>query len=104
LPHTRIRTRAWSKHNSLLSGFFESLSPEYSAIVQSDHGGDDRDHRTDSDENMTIPWMAMGQIIKKGYTIQFQMSLPDTAPTITRILGISPHRDWEGHVVDEIFQ
>jgi len=90
--------------DSLLSGFFESLPSEYSAIVHSDHGGHDRNHGTDSDEDMTIPWMAVGPNIKKGYTIQSQVSLLDTAPTIAKILELKPHHEWEGHVVDEIFQ
>ena len=90
--------------DTLLAGFFELLSPEYSTIVHSDHGGHDRDHGTDLDEDMLIPWMAAGPNIKNGYTIRSQISLLDTAPTIAAILGIQPPREWEGHRVDEIFQ
>jgi len=53
---------------------------------------------------MIIPWLAVGQNIKKGYTIQSRVSLLDTAPTIAKILEIQPHHEWEGHCVDEIFQ
>lgn len=88
----------------LLGGLFEALPPEYSVIVQSDHGGHDRDHGTERDEDMLIPWMADGPTIKRGYTIQSQITLLDTAPTITKILGIQAHPDWEGRSVDEIFQ
>ena len=88
----------------LLNGFFEALPSEYTAIVHSDHGGHDRNHGTDSDEDMTIPWMAVGPNIKKGYTIQSQVSLLDTAPTIAKILELQPHREWEGRVADEIFE
>ncbi len=90
--------------DSLLEDFFTILSDEYASIIHSDHGGHDRNHGTGSDEDMIIPWMAAGPNIKKGYTIQSQVSLLDTAPTITKILEISPHREWEGRVVDEIFQ
>ena len=89
--------------DSLLSGFFESLPSEYTSIVQSDHGGHDRNHGTDSDEDMIIPWMAVGPNIKKGYTIQSQVSLLDTAPTIAKLLGIQPHHEWEGKCMEEIF-
>jgi predicted AlkP superfamily pyrophosphatase or phosphodiesterase len=89
--------------DSLLGGFFASLSPEYTVIVHSDHGGHERSHGTDLDEDMIIPWMAVGPNIKKSYTIQSQITLLDTAPTITRILGIQSHPEWEGHSVDEIF-
>ncbi len=90
--------------DSLLGDFFGSLSSEYTAIVHSDHGGHDRNHGTDSDEDMTIPWMAVGPNIKKSYTIQAQVSLLDTAPTIAKLLELKPHHEWEGRCVEEIFQ
>jgi predicted AlkP superfamily pyrophosphatase or phosphodiesterase len=90
--------------DSLLGGFFDSLPTEYTSIVHSDHGGHDRNHGTDSDEDMTIPWMAVGPNIKKGYTIQAQVSLLDTAPTAAKILELKPHHEWEGNCVEEIFQ
>jgi predicted AlkP superfamily pyrophosphatase or phosphodiesterase len=90
--------------DSLLDGFFESLPSEYVSIVHSDHGGHARHHGTDSDEDMTIPWMAVGPNIKQGYTIQAQVSLLDSAPTITKILDIQPDREWEGKCVEEIFE
>jgi phosphopentomutase len=90
--------------DTLLAGLLSSLPSEYSAIAHSDHGGHDRDHGTDRDEDMFIPWIAAGPNIKKGYTIQSQISLLDTAPTIATILGIQPHHEWEGRSADEIFQ
>jgi predicted AlkP superfamily pyrophosphatase or phosphodiesterase len=90
--------------DSLLGQLFASLPLEYAVIVQSDHGGHDRDHGTDRDEDMLIPWIAAGPGIKKGYTIQSQVSLLDTAPTLARIMGIQAHHDWEGRSADEIFQ
>jgi hypothetical protein len=79
-----------------------SLPSDYTAIVHSDHGGHDRNHGTDLEEDMTIPWMAVGPAIKKGHTIQSQVSLLDTAPTIAKLLELKPHRDWEGKCVEEI--
>lgn len=90
--------------DSLLGGLFDSLPEEHTSIIHSDHGGHERSHGTDSDEDVTIPWMAIGPNIKKGYTIQSRVSLLDTAPTIARLLEIKPHHEWEGHVVEEIFQ
>ena len=89
--------------DKLLDGLFASLPPDYTLIVHSDHGGDDRNHGTDSPEDMTIPWMAVGPNIKKAYTIQSQVSLLDTAPTIAKLLEIQPHHEWEGNCVSEIF-
>lgn len=90
--------------DGLLGNFFSTLHDEYTTIIHSDHGGHDRNHGSDSDEDMLIPWMAVGLKIKKGYTIQGQVSLLDTAPTIAKLLGIQPHHEWEGKCVEEIFQ
>jgi len=93
------------KHiDSLLGNFFKSLSSEYTAILHSDHGGHNRTHGAEMDEDMFIPWMAIGPNIKKGYTIHSQVSLLDTAPTIAKILGVQCHPEWEGSSLDEIFQ
>lgn len=89
--------------DGLLNGFFDSLPAEYTTIVHSDHGGHERYHGTDMEEDMTIPWMAAGTGIKKGYTIQSQVSLLDTAPTIAKSLDLKPHQEWEGNCVEEIF-
>ena len=89
--------------DTLLLSLFEELPADYTAIIHSDHGGHDRSHGMDVPEDMTIPWMAFGPNIKKGYTIQTPVSLLDTAPTIAKIMGIQPHREWEGRCVDEIF-
>jgi predicted AlkP superfamily pyrophosphatase or phosphodiesterase len=88
--------------DSLLGGFFKSLPSDYASIIHSDHGGHDRNHGSDSPEDMTIPWIAVGPGIKKGYTIQSQISLLDTAPTIAKLLEIQPHPQWEGKYVEEI--
>jgi phosphopentomutase len=90
--------------DDLLRDFFDSLPSDYSTIIQSDHGGHERNHGIDSPEDMTIPWMAVGPNIKKGYAIQSQVSLLDTAPTIAKILGLQPHPEWEGRCLDEIFE
>jgi predicted AlkP superfamily pyrophosphatase or phosphodiesterase len=95
--------RQLERVDTLLHGFFASLPSEYTSIVHSDHGGHDRNHGSDTDEDMTIPWMVVGPNVKKGYTIQGPVSLLDTAPTVTRILEIKSHHEWEGKCVDEIF-
>jgi hypothetical protein len=52
---------------------------------------------------MNIPWIAAGPAVRAGHSIRRQVSIKDTAPTLTRILGIDAHPAWEGLVVDEIF-
>lgn len=89
--------------DGLLGKVLATLPNDYSVIVHSDHGGHDRDHGSDSPEDMTIPWIAAGPGIKAGYKIQGPVSLLDTAPTAARILGLQPHAQWEGQALEEIF-
>jgi len=80
------------------------LPAKTTVLVQSDHGGHDLGHGTDMPEDMTIPWMVAGPGIRRGYEIETSVSLLDTAPTLARVLGITPHPDWEGRCVEEIFE
>lgn len=89
--------------DGLLGRVLSALPPDYSVVVHADHGGHGRDHGTDLPEDMIVPWMAAGPGIRAGYTIPGPVSLLDTAPTLARILGVAPHPQWEGRVVEEIF-
>jgi predicted AlkP superfamily pyrophosphatase or phosphodiesterase len=89
--------------DGLLGNVLAALPPDYSIIVHADHGGHDRYHGTELPEDMTIPWLAAGPNIKAGHTIQSPVTLLDTAPTIARLLGLPPHPQWEGKVIEEIF-
>ena len=80
-----------------------ALPSDAVVVLQSDHGGHERNHGTDLPEDLTIPWMAAGPGIRPGYTIDAPVSLLDTAPTIARLLGLAPHHEWEGRCVEEIF-
>ena len=72
-------------------------------LVHADHGGHERNHGTDTPEDMTIPWMLAGPHIKAGYTVAGPVSLLDSAPTLAELLGIPAHREWEGRCVREAF-
>ena len=85
----------------LLGEVFEALPDDMVTILHSDHGGHDRSHGTDSLEDMTIPWMMMGQGVKQNYELSEGISLLDTAPTIAHVLGVNPPKVWEGQVVRE---
>lgn len=86
-----------------LGKLLAALPADTHIVLQSDHGGHDRTHGTEMPEDMLIPWMVAGPGIKSGVELQSPVSLLDTAPTIARLLGIKPHPQWEGRVVDEIF-
>jgi predicted AlkP superfamily pyrophosphatase or phosphodiesterase len=82
----------------------DQLPTDVTVLIESDHGGHDRIHGTDLPEDMTIPWMVSGPGIKKNYEITSPVSLLDTAPTLARILSLTPHPNWEGRCIEEIFE
>jgi predicted AlkP superfamily pyrophosphatase or phosphodiesterase len=86
-----------------LGRLLAALADDTHLIVQADHGGHERTHGTEAPEDMTIPWIAAGPSIRQGHELQTLVSLLDTAPTLARLLGLTPHRDWEGKCVDELF-
>ncbi len=86
-----------------LGKFLEALPDDATVLIQSDHGGHERTHGTASAEDMTIPWLVVGPHIRQGYQLESDVSLLDTAPTLARLLGITPHPQWEGRCVDEVF-
>ena len=73
----------------------ESVGDEYTVIVTADHGGHDRDHGTDLDEDMTIPVIFYGNDFEEGKELQ-NISILDIAPTIAEIMSIQIPREWEG--------
>jgi predicted AlkP superfamily pyrophosphatase or phosphodiesterase len=89
--------------DGLLGQVLSALPDDYAVIAQADHGGHERNHGTDRPEDMIIPWMAAGPGIRRGHAIAAPVSLLDTAPTLARLLAIAPHPEWEGRVVEEIF-
>ncbi len=86
-----------------LGRLLAGIGDEYTVLVQADHGGHDRSHGTEMDEDMNIPWIIAGPGIRQGHTISRPVSLIDTAPTLARVLGVPVAEDWEGTCVDEAF-
>jgi predicted AlkP superfamily pyrophosphatase or phosphodiesterase len=70
-------------------------------LVQSDHGGHDRSHGTDRDEDMLIPWILFGAGVCSGTELQGSVRIFDTCPTLAHLLGIQPAPEWEGRVITE---
>ena len=64
-------------------------------IVTADHGGHDRHHGTDLDEDMIIPAFFYGKEFEHGRILN-DLSILDIAPTIADIMGILPDEEWEG--------
>ncbi len=76
----------------------DAFGDEYSVIIVSDHGGHDRSHGSTLPEDMTIPFFFYGPTFAEGKEVE-GLSLLDIAPTIARLMGIDPEKEWEGHSV-----
>lgn len=76
----------------------EGIPAEYDVILTADHGGHERLHGTDRDVDMLIPIILNGPSFPAGQAFSGG-SINDIAPTIVHLLGISPAREWEGHVL-----
>jgi hypothetical protein len=92
-----------SRVDALVGRILDELPSGAHLLVQSDHGGLDRNHGTDLPENMTIPWILAGPSIRPGHALQSPVTLLDTAPTLARLLGLAPDPHWEGRCIDEAF-
>ena len=73
----------------------EETNGEYTVIVTADHGGHDRAHGSDMDEDMTIPMFFYGPQFLPGRVLS-GVSILDIAPTIADIIGVAPAKEWEG--------
>lgn len=89
--------------DSYVGQLYDALPADSVMLVQADHGGHDRSHGTAMPEDMQIPWILAGQGVRQGYTIQREVSLLDSAPTIARVLGVPLPREWEGTPIEEAF-
>ena len=78
-----------------LSKLYNALSDDYVIIVTADHGGHDRTHGTELDEDMIIPII----VLSKNEAPELDLtgaSIKDIAPTVVSLLGVFPSEDWEG--------
>ncbi|HWL54769.1 MAG TPA: alkaline phosphatase family protein [Chthoniobacteraceae bacterium] len=72
-------------------------------LVLSDHGGHDRTHGTEMDEDMTIPWILHGPGIRRGHELTGPVRIYDTCVTLAHVLGLPMSDQWEGRVIEEAF-
>ena len=79
----------------------DEVGDEYNVIVTADHGGHDRIHGTELEEDMTIPMFFIGPWFEAGKKLS-GISLLDIAPTIADIMGVPRAMEWEGKSVVEV--
>ena len=78
-----------------ISKLYNALGDDYVIIVTADHGGHDRTHGTELQEDMIIPIMVLSKNEKPAFDFT-NASIKDIAPTVVKLLGVSPDEEWEG--------
>ena len=68
---------------------------EWTVLITADHGGHERIHGTELDEDMTIPLFLLGSAFPAGKELS-DVTIMDIAPTITELLGVAASAQWEG--------
>lgn len=76
----------------------EAYGDEYAVIIMADHGGHDRSHGSTLPEDMTVPFFFYGAEFEGGKELS-GVTLLDIAPTIARVMGFEPDKEWEGKPV-----
>lgn len=92
---TETYLKSVNKAFNCIQMIHESLPEGYTLIVTADHGGHDRNHGSDMKEDMTIPVILNGNAFNKNKEIE-NVSIKDIAPTIAKLLGVTPAKEWEG--------
>lgn len=72
-----------------------ALGDDYVYIIIADHGGHDRTHGSDMNEDMLIPVIINGKNIKPG-VIDKNVNIMDIAPTVATLLNVAADEEWEG--------
>ena len=79
-----------------------NASDHYNIVLQSDHGGIDKNHMENIPEVMTVPWIAFGPGVKAKHKIKENVNILDTAPTLAALMDIPVHHTWLGQTITEI--
>ncbi len=70
-------------------------------LITADHGGHEKLHGTEMDEDMLVPWVLWGTGVARGHAIAGEVDLRDTCTTLAHLLGLPRSAEWEGKVVTE---
>ncbi|MBI5093597.1 MAG: alkaline phosphatase family protein [Candidatus Hydrogenedentes bacterium] len=103
------QVRAFGDEDNALDAVRDAISAARLAkdsvvILTADHGGHEKTHGTDSPEDMTIPWIAWGKGVKRGFSIAAPVTTYDTAATALWLLDVPIPAEWDGKPVTSAFK
>lgn len=73
-------------------------------LITADHGGHEKTHGENIPDDMTIPWIAWGKGVRRGFTITDPVTTFDTAATALWLLGVPLPADFDGRPVKQAFE
>jgi predicted AlkP superfamily pyrophosphatase or phosphodiesterase len=75
----------------------------YTLIVTADHGGQNKDHGSDDELDVHIPWIAWGRAVHPGALPPDSVQTVDTASTVLYLLGVDRPAAWAAKPVAPAF-
>jgi predicted AlkP superfamily pyrophosphatase or phosphodiesterase len=91
--------RAIENADGCVGRVLDVLPDDITVVLTSDHGGHERAHGSDADEDLTVPFVMRGPGIPAGRAISDAVRIIDVAPTIVSRLGLPAPQVWAGRVV-----
>lgn len=92
---------AVSNADRCIAQVLDSYRTRPNLLQLSDHGGHDKTHGTDLEEDMTIPFLLNGPSIRSGAVLNEGVRIFDACPTLAALAGLPLHRYWHGRVISE---
>lgn len=103
LPYRWAVRRADAAVEQIRRAAVRAFDGDVVIIVTADHGGHGRDHGTEADTDVLIPWIIWGPNVETG-RIAARIDTFDTAATALWILGVPVPNRWEGRPVATAFR
>lgn len=100
--HTEMADRALGVLMNTMSMF--GLFGEYHVLLTGDMGDRFMNARYKASREVSIPWLAFGPRIKRGFTIARSLSTLDTTPTAAELMNLPRHHAWLGEPIREMIQ
>jgi predicted AlkP superfamily pyrophosphatase or phosphodiesterase len=92
--------RAISGADRCIGRVIENLGENTITMVTADHGGHEKSHGTELDEDMLVPLIVSGPGISSGRRLEGSLKITDLAPTILRSLGMAAPPQWVGRAIE----
>ena len=73
-------------------------------LIIADHGGHEKTYGLNIPDDMTIPWIAWGQGVKKSFTLTAPVTTCDTAATALWLLDLPRPAEFDGRPVERAFE